>query len=113
ESLFRDSDRTFDAFARDYMALQTKASRQSRASEIYHEFRTFFAASEAADGLESSLEQLLRFARYHAAFSLGRGGPDKLKTALARLNKLAEVAAILVMRLSDCHDHHGTLTEAE
>ena len=35
ETLFRDSEKTFDAFIRDFLALQTKASKQERSDQIY------------------------------------------------------------------------------
>ena len=37
ENLFRDSEKTFDAFVRDYIALRTRASKQERADEIVAE----------------------------------------------------------------------------
>jgi uncharacterized protein with ParB-like and HNH nuclease domain len=44
EELFRASEWTFDAFARDYVALKTRASKQEKAAEIYYAFREFFRA---------------------------------------------------------------------
>jgi hypothetical protein len=42
ENLFRGSERTFDAFVRDFIALRTKASKQEKADEIYFAFRRHF-----------------------------------------------------------------------
>jgi hypothetical protein len=42
EALFKNSEWTFDAFARDYVALKTQASKQEKAAEIYYAFREFF-----------------------------------------------------------------------
>lgn len=109
EELFRGSVRMFDAFARDFMALQTKATRQARTEEIYHEFRPFFREREKTLGMEPALAEMLRFARYHAAFTLGRGSSNAFAAGLSRLNRLAEVAALVVMRLYECHDIHHTL----
>lgn len=58
---------------------------------------------------EVLLQELLRFARYHAAFSIGLGGPPELREPLARLRRLVDVPATLVMRLFDCQDVRQTL----
>ncbi len=113
EVLFRGAAPAFDTFARDYMALNTKAAKQARADEIYHAFREFFRDREQADGLDATLEDMLRYAGYHAAFTLGRQAPTGLSASLAGVNRLAEVAAILVMKLSDFHHHEQTLSEKD
>jgi predicted transport protein len=56
---------------------------------------------------------MLRFAGYYAAFSVGRNAASSSVPHLARLRQLAEVAAILVMRLSDCLHRVGSLAPAE
>ena len=114
ETLFRDSEWTFDAFIRDFIALETKANKQERSDQIYSAFRQQFSEI-VSDGqrLEALLEKLVRFARYHAAFSVGRAALPGLVEPLGRLRRLADVAAILIMRLFDCHDRHGTLNDAE
>ncbi|MFM8324610.1 MAG: hypothetical protein ACKN9U_07110, partial [Pirellulaceae bacterium] len=72
ESLFRGSEKTFDAFLRDYLAFKTRASKQERADEIYQAFRRSFGQlQESCGGLEKLLDEMLRFGRYHAAFSIG------------------------------------------
>lgn len=103
DELFRGSSSTFDAFARDYLALKTKATQQAKAENVYQEFRGFFREREATMGLEESLKDILRFARYHAAFSLGRDVPSKIAPVLERVSRLAEVSAVLVMQLFDLH----------
>ena len=114
ESLFRGSENTFDAFARDYMALKTKAKKQEKANEIYHAFRRFFGdLQRQLGGLEQLLTDMLRFARYHAAFSLGRNTSEALTDPLGRLRRLVDVPATLVMRLFDCHDRLRTLSESQ
>jgi predicted transport protein len=110
ESLFRGSERTFDGFVRDYIALRTQASKQETANEIYAAFRREFG-SIGSDPikLEALLEELLRFARYHAAFSIGADAPENLREPLARLRHLVDVPATLVMRLFECFGDRGTL----
>ena len=111
ESLFRGSEKTFDAFLRDYLAFKTKASKQEKADEIYQSFRrNFIALQESCGSLEALLAEMLRFGRYHAAFSIGTALVANLADDLARLRRLVDVPALLVMRLFDCHDRCKTLT---
>lgn len=114
EALFRGSEKTFDAFARDYVALKTQASKQDKASEIYRAFRRCFdELQHELGGLEPTMADMLRFARYHAAFSLGGSTSEKLDERLSRLRRLVDVPATLVMRLFDCHERLETLPEVE
>jgi predicted transport protein len=111
EAMFRGSERTFDAFVRDYVALETQASKQQRSDNIYNAFRPVFRSLVPDDGqLDSFLDKLVRFARYHAAFAIGEGAIPQLKEPLARLRRQVDVPATVVMRLFDCHDHHHTLS---
>jgi uncharacterized protein with ParB-like and HNH nuclease domain/predicted transport protein len=111
ENLFRGSERTFDAFIRDYIALRTRASKQEKADEIYFAFRREFGGiGQEAAKLDTLLEELLQFARYHAAFSIGVDAAPALRGPLARLRHLVDVPAILIMRLFDCHSGYGTLS---
>ena len=109
EFLFRGSERIFDAFIRDYIALRTQASKQEKSDEIYFAFRREFEAI-GSDPLQMEvvLEDLLRFAKFHAAFSLGVGGPVEVREPLARLRRLVDVPAILVMRLFEINDKFST-----
>ncbi len=112
ENLFRDAEKTFDAFVRDYIALSTKASKQEKADEIYFAFRREFGSiGSEPEKLDAFLQKLLRFAGYHAAFSIGGGAQAKLRDPLARLRRLVDVPATLIMRLYDCYDTLHTLDE--
>ncbi|MGO8920771.1 MAG: DUF262 domain-containing protein [Stellaceae bacterium] len=114
EALFRGSEWTFDAFARDYVALKTEASKQEKATDIYYAFREFFPSlTKSSGGLEEALADMLRYARYYAAFSLGRGVIGERARNLTKLRHLVDVPAILVMRLFEYSDHVGTLKEEE
>ena len=55
----------------------------------------------------------MRFSRYYSAFVLGRDGDATLAPGLHRLNRLAEVSAVLIMRLFDCHHRLKTLSTVE
>ena len=112
EGLFRGSEGTFDSFARDYVALKTEASKQEKSAEIYYAFREYFPRlKEESGGLEEALANMLRYARYYSAFSLGRGVTDDRGQRLAKLRHLVDVPAILVMRLFECREHADTLNE--
>ncbi len=114
ENLFRGSERTFDAFVRDYIAIRTEASKQEKADEIYFAFRREFSSIGAdPERLEEFLKGFLQSARYHAAFSVGIGAPELLREPLARLRRLVDVPATLVMRFYECYDSPGTLTGDE
>jgi uncharacterized protein with ParB-like and HNH nuclease domain/predicted transport protein len=114
ENLFRGSEKTFDTFIRDYMALRTKASKQEKADEIYFAFRRLFRSTVSESlSLDAFLEELLRFGRYHAAFSIGLDAPKLLEAPLAQLRRLVDVPAILIMRLFDCFDVHKTLVDQD
>lgn len=114
EGLFRGSEGTFDAFARDYVALKTQAAKQEKAGDIYYAFRDFFPdLARESGGLEEALADMLRYGGYYAAFSLGRGVIGERARYLARLRRLVDVPAILVMRLFECRDRLGTLGEQE
>lgn len=79
ENLFRGSEKTFDAFVRDYLALRTQASKQDKADDIYFTFRrTFGSIGPGTEELDVFLKELFRFARYHAAFSIGTDAPELL-----------------------------------
>lgn len=110
EGLFRGSEKTFDAFIRDYLALKTQASKQEKADAIYFAFRREFGSiGSDVSKLDEFLAELLRFARFHAAFSIGGGHPTELREPLARLRRQVDVPATLVMRLFECHER-GTLS---
>jgi predicted transport protein len=114
EGLFRGSEWTFDAFARDYVALKTHSAKQEKAGDIYYAFREFFPQFKAlVGGLEETLEDMLRYASYYASFTLGRGIGGERARALARLNRLVDAPAILVMRLLECRDNVGAIEEPQ
>ena len=110
EGLFRGFERIFDTFVRDYLALQSRATKQEKADEIYFAFRrTFGSIGTEPEHLDKLLKALLRFSRYHAAFSLGAPADEPLRAPLARLRRLVDVPAILIMRLFECYDVYRTL----
>jgi len=114
ESLFRGSEPTLDAFVRDYMALRTEATKQTRTDQIYRVFREESRAFYEEDGgLEDTLRDMARAAHYYAAFNPGRTGDGVLEGALGNLRRLAPVAAILVTKLYRCHDKIRSLSNED
>ena len=111
ENLFRGSEKTFDAFVRDYIALRTQASKQEKTDEIYVAFRRVFGSIESAENkLDALLQDLFQLARYHAAFSIGTDDQSALQEPLTRLRRQVDVPAMLIMRLFECYEKLGTLS---
>jgi uncharacterized protein with ParB-like and HNH nuclease domain/predicted transport protein len=111
ESLFFGSEKNFDAFLRDYIAFKSHLTKQEKADSIYQSFRRAFPSLEqSCGGLEPLLAELLRFGRYHAAFSSDTRAVPAIAEDLARLRRLVDVPAMLVMRLFDCHDRCRSLS---
>lgn len=114
EAIFRGIQGTFDNFFRDYMALKTQASKQEKADQVYQSFRTNFSKlKDSCGGLEQLMQDMLRFGNYYAAFALGTGFKKELTGDLARLRKLVDVPALLVIHLFDLYDRCQTLTLKE
>ena len=114
ESLFQGAEKPFDAFLRDYLAFKTKAGKQERAEDIYQAFRRLFPdLQKSCGGLDPLLAEMLRLGRCYAAFSLSVPVIPELVDDLARLRRLVDVPAMLVMRLFDCHERCHSLTLPE
>ena len=113
EELFRGRERVFDNFIRDYLALRSQSTKLERSDRVYDAFRRAFAdIAEDTQALEQLLVELLRRGRQYAAFAVG-GGHDARALAFARLRRLGELPAILVMRLLEVQETSNTLTDAE
>lgn len=114
EKLFRSSENVFDGFIRDYMALKTKASKQEKAGEIYRSFsRECIDLKETLGGLDELLKDMLRFAQYHAEFSIGGLALPSVNEALSRLNSLVDAPAVLIIQLADHNYRNKSLSEEE
>jgi len=113
EELFRGSERVFDNFIRDYLALRSQSAKLERSDRVYDAFRRAFSdISEDTEALELLLKELLRRGRQYAAFAVG-GGTDARARAFSNLRRLGDVPAILVMRLLEAQETSNTLTDAE
>lgn len=114
ESLFRGSEPTLDAFIRDYMALRTRAIKQTRLDQIYRAFREEFSVFQQEDGgLEGMLRDMVHNAQYYASFNPGQPGDGDIDIALRNLRPLAPVAAILVTKLRRLHAQNQLFSEKE
>lgn len=113
DDLFRDNDRIFANFIRDYLALRTKPAKLPRADRVYIAFREEFPqVSRDLEKLEALLKDLLRRARQYAAFTIGAGNGEQAR-AFSSLRYLGDVPAILIMRLLEAKETKKTLSEAE
>lgn len=113
EDLFRGSERVFTNFIRDYLALRSQPAKLERSDLVYAAFRRAFRhVNHDPDALEALLADMLRRAHQYAAFAVG-SGTDERDRAFARLRHLADVPAILVMRLLEASEVHQSLSEAE
>ena len=111
EGLFRKSGSALNSFLRDYVALETQATRQTRDDRVYEEFKKTFLSSDI-ESLERLLKDLVVKAHYYAAFMIGDQKKGRLDEAMRNVRRLAVVPAILVTRLYDCHER-GSLSENE
>lgn len=113
EDLFRGSDRVFANFIRDYLALRGKSAKLERSDLVYTAFRRAFGGiGQDPAALEALLVDLLRRARQYAAFAVG-SGTDERSRAFAQLRHLADVPAILIMRLLEVQEVNKTLPEPQ
>lgn len=113
EDLFRGSDRVFSNFIRDYLALRSQAAKLERSDLVYAAFRRAFGGiGHDPEALEALLTDLLRRARQYAAFAVGSGADQRVR-AFSQLRHLADVPAILIMRLLEAREVQHTLSEPE
>ena len=113
EELFRGSERVFDNFIRDYLALRSHSSKLERSDRVYDAFRRTFAdIGSDIEELERLLVELLRRGRQYASFAVGGGDTERAR-AFASLRRLGDVPAILVMRLLEAHEMSKTLSEGD
>ena len=108
EALFRKSGGALNSFVRDYVALETRTTRQIRDDCVYEEFKKAFPSSGIRE-LERRLDDIVRNARYYAAFMIGDKKKNRLDEAMRNVRRLVEVPAILVTRLYGCYEE-GSLT---
>lgn len=113
EDLFRGSDRVFSNFIRDYLALRSQPAKLERSDLVYAAFRRAFGGiGHDPEALEALLVDLLQRASQYASFAVGTGTDERAR-AFAQLRHLADVPAILIMRLLEAREVHGTLSEPD
>lgn len=110
EELFRGSERIFDNFIRDFLGLRNESAKLERADRVYSAFRREFSGIE--ESVEELLSELLKQATYYASFAVKSPKTD-LGKALSSLRRLADVPAIVIMRLHQTYSETGTLSEGE
>ena len=114
EDSFPGGGYMLDNFIRDYVAARTGATRQSRAKDVYYEFRDSFDTFVREDGgIEQTLTDMVSKAESYSSFVTGRGADSVLATSLFRVRRLAEVPALLIMRLHQLFSVSKSLSESE
>ena len=103
EKCFRGSGSRLDSFARDYVAHETRITKQTRGDQIYRAFKDHYNCQTAEDW-EAMLLNMTRSAKYYAAFTLGRNVEAEVGEALRNIRNLGDVAAILVTKLFGSFD---------
>ena len=111
EELFQKSVGALNSFLRDYVALETLATRQTRDDRVYEEFKKTFPSS-SPENLERRLDDIVVKAHYYAAFIVGDQKKGPLAEAMRNVRRLAVVPGILVTRLYICYER-GSLSEKE
>lgn len=105
EEWFGGDRGALDSFARDYVALRTKARKQPRSDGIYFAFKnTFETLKEEDGGVSGALESMTLVSRRYAEFVFGRAANLEIGNLLGRARRLAEAPALLIMELSGLHD---------
>ena len=114
EGVFQGFEKKFDAFARDYVAYKTQAAKQEKASDVYYAFRNFFKTLTLQGvSVREALDDMMRYARHYAAFSIPREATGERAKVLDEIRHHVDVPAMLVMHLLHLRDHQNALTEAE
>ncbi|MCY4449822.1 MAG: DUF262 domain-containing protein [Chloroflexi bacterium] len=114
EHNFRQAGNAPDSFLRDYIALKQKLTTQSKADQIYEDFKKFWQLSDV-DSTAVILEDMGRFARYYVAFLRPSMTPHKPifpYMVHVRSGGFGNTHAPLVMRLYDYYDRN-LVTQAD
>ena len=103
ELFFKGSVSVFDEFLRDYMALKTKSTQQTKLDRIYDAFKVFWRP-DSETCLDELLEDMARVARTYASFR-GTAPMQRpwLADAMENMRDLNTTQGLVVMRLYDCH----------
>ena len=106
EMLFSEAGSAPDSFLRDYMALKNKTTTQTRADNIYVEFKDFWRSSSEVKHLDTLLEDMVRFARYYVFFLRPERIDSKpLATAMQQVHLGgSSTHVLLIMRLYECYE---------
>lgn len=121
ETLFRGADGSIvdtalNMFLRDYIALKQNFTQETQIPRIYEQFKKL--ANNIATGatmceLERRLDEMLRFARYYAAWDRRIEAPTaKLTEAVRNLRRQGNTTGMIVMRLFDLYES-GALPEQD
>ena len=105
EDLYAGSDSKLDNYLRDFVSLEMKAQKQGRIDQVYASFRLAFDdRMHSEEALRKLLRQMLRIARFHAAFTMNTREFSFIADDLRRIRSLHATPAILIVRLLDAYD---------
>ncbi len=103
----------FDKFVRDYLTLRLEPSKPVRTGDIYVTFRDYFYKRGGEPAAAKILEDLRRYARYYVAYTTAKHENPAVRRAFCGLRTLVDVAGPLMMRLMNCVDVIGSMSDPE
>ena len=107
-------DDLFDAFLRHYLVLKLGKNEQGPRHRTYEEFKENRNRLQGNGTLEELLQDIRRFAKYYAAFQGRVTLPSApLAEPMKNLRSRGVSPAVLVMRLYDCYESGGGLSESD
>lgn len=103
ERCFKGAIGVFDEFLRDYMALKTGSTQQTRLDRVYDTFKDFWRPN-GENSLNEMLDDMARVARTYASFR-GTAPMQRpwLAEAMGNMRDLNTTQGLVVMRLYECH----------
>ena len=105
EDLYSGDDSKLDNYIRDFVSLEMAARKQGRTDQVYASFRLAFNdRMRSEDALRELLQQMLRIAKFHAAFTMNTKEFSFVADDLQRIRSLHATPAILIVRLLDFYD---------
>ena len=92
-------EKKFDRFAQDFLTLTTKSNILVRAADVYILFKQWFSEQIKEKSIGEILSDIHSQVRFYTNYTLLLESDDELKSALADLKRLIDVATPVVIRL--------------
>jgi len=115
EKLYKDDLVALNEFARDYLAMRIKATKNIKADQVYEIFKRWYgeALGNTFEDLEAVLVDLVRYATCYAAFRIGNHSTEAVNTALSDVKRISTAVGVLIFQLYDRYEYQETLNEDE